>query len=67
MRISPHREIHNLKLFCLYDIFYRRSGMLYIIENKLYVLVKIMNEVMKVLMKALMKECCNDETTHHHI
>ena len=72
MRISPHHEIYNSKLFCQYYIctseicqrYMRSGGMLHITENRLYVLVKIMKELMKVMMKALMKECYNDDTTH---
>ena len=66
MRISPHHEIYNSKLFVntIYVPVMRSGGMLHITENRLYVLVKIMKELMKVMMKALMKECYNDDTTH---
>ena len=71
MRISPHHEIYNSKLFVntiyvpvKYVNVMRSGGMLHITENRLYVLVKIMKELMKVMMKALMKECYNDDTTH---
>ena len=75
MRISPPHEIlfltQNDFVYTIYVrlkyVNVRRPWILHIIGNMFYILVTIMKELMKVSMRALMKECCNNDMTHHHI